>query len=184
MQTSAYDVDQIVDVARMLADRSGLIDANDREDCQQEVAIAMWLAGEKADAEQNVKAYQHTTGRGIALNTFNRVFNHNRRFVTCLNQPVGEVDGDDVEYGETLPNGDQGYVADAIDAERTGAIDAAINSLPGREAEVARAHLLTGETLTSIAEREGFSVQYAHQLLTSAKEKLASMLAEWEITLD
>ena len=179
MQTAAYTEKELVEVAGILAGRSGL-KHQDREDCQQEVALAMLIAERKADPSGNVKAYQHVTGRGIALNTFNRTFDHNRRNITLLHRVIDDVDGEPVTYADITPARCESPFDSQVSTERTQAIDKAINSLPEREATVIRAHLLNGETLTVIGKANGFSVQYAHQILNSGKAKLASQLAEWK----
>jgi len=182
MKTTAYTTEELMDVAGRFASRSGLRDVNDREDCQQDVIVGMLIAAEKADPEGNVQGYQFKTGKGIALNTFNAILDHKHRFVTSLNQTV-DVEGDGVDRVDTFSGADMGYVASTIEAERTQAIDKAINSLPERQAAFLKANILDGVTLDAIGKANGISLQRVHEIISEGKAKLASKLAAWEPTL-
>jgi RNA polymerase sigma factor (sigma-70 family) len=179
MQTTAYTEKEMIRVAQLIVSRTHLTDENDREDLFQELMLGMHNAAQKADPAGNVKAYQWVTAKGIALDFFNGFMDRINRFETSL-YTLTDVDGEEgVAKVYTEDSGSPSGLDVALADDRTKAIENALASLPEREAIVVKRHLLNGETLTSIANDNGFTVQYAHQILTSAKGKLANALAEW-----
>ena len=181
MQTAAYEMDQVMEIAGKMANRCYLTEA-DKEDMAQEIAIAIWQAGEKADTEKNVKAYQFTTGKGIALNTFNQIILDQNTCMTILNSPVTDLDGDGVEMVDTIANGLPGYIDSEIASEKTIAIDKAIGHLPENEQEIVRGYM-DGKYLSDIAQKKGYTRERARQVFESAKEKLAFYLKDWQDTI-
>lgn len=174
MYKSAYAHEELLDVAGVIAHKHGIREGHDKDDAIQTIALAMLQAEEKAEPGRPVRTYQWTCGMGVAKN-FLKVQDRTRtRERTILNSTVDQ-DGEAVDMVYTM--------AAPVHQDRddcTRAIHGAIAALPEREGAIVRAHLLDGQTLTAIAQDQGFSVQYAHQILVRAKGKLAGALAEWQ----
>jgi len=177
-----YTTEQTMQIAGKLAGNYGrYLTEADREDMAQEIALAMTLAGEKADQRKNVEAYQFTTGKGIALNTVNRIVEHNNRHET-LNISVGESE-DLAQRIDQIEATDKGYVQATVETELANAIANAIESLPVVQASAVKRIMQEGATLETFGKEQGFSKEYARQVLTGAKSTLAMRLADWESTL-
>jgi RNA polymerase sigma factor (sigma-70 family) len=179
MQTAAYTEKEMLDIANLFVARSHLTDENDREDLRQELLLGMHNAARKADPEQNVKAFQYVTAKGISLDFFNGLMDRNKRFQTTLNAMAGEGE-DRTETVYLHDSGTPTGLDNLLTSDRSQAIASAIDNLTDREKMVVQRHIANGETLTAIAESEGYTLQYASLLWVTAKGKLAKMLAEWE----
>lgn len=177
-----YTTEETMEIAGKLVGNYGrYLNHEDREDLKQEITFAMWKAGQDADENQNVRAYQFTTGKGIALNISKRIAKHNKRFKTTLNVDVSQ-DEEDLEEVDLIPAPDTDCDAAILESERTSAIENAIASLPTVQASAINRILREGATLEVFGRENGFTKEWARQILNDAKAILALRLRAWEPT--
>jgi len=166
--------------AKRILNRFYLPDMNDRDDMQQEIMIAFWQAGEKADPEGNVAGYQFKTGLGKARNFFKRqIVLHGKREVRTLNNTVGEIDGDDIEQVDTIASDIPEHPDRRLETELSQAVENAIQNLPEQEAQIANG-ILAGMNLSEIGREMNLSRQYVWLVWQGIQNVLANQLSEWE----
>lgn len=179
-----YNENQTMEIAGKLAGNYGRnLDFEDQEDVKQEIAIAIWQAGLKADESRNVEAFQFTSGKGIARNRVRKIQKYYNRFHTMLNEDLSDDDENETEYVDLLSAPESGFLKDTLESERTIALADAIESLPSEWKSVFRKVEIEGMTLEAFGKEQGYSKERARQVLKDAKERLANILRIWESAL-
>ena len=175
-----YTTEETVEIAGKLAGNYGrYLTHEDQEDIKQEVALEMWQVGQGADENRNARAYQFTTGKGLALNLTKRVAKHHKRFKTTLNVDISQ-DEEDLEEIDLLPAPDTECDTGVLESERSDAIASAVASLPTVQANAVKRVLQEGATLEIFGRENGFTKERARQILDAAKATLALRLKTWE----
>lgn len=183
MKNAPYEVEELEQVASRIAYSVGILNHNDREDCMQEIQVAMWQAGIKADPERNVKGYQWQTGKGVALNFRNLLFDHNDRFRTVLNGATS-VEDEDCQLYETMDNGFTGPESRRMNTEMFQSFLDAVDSLPEVTSNVIRGKLLDGKTIETLALELGISKTQVGNRYQSGVELLKVRMAQWNPARD
>ncbi|MBQ9286330.1 MAG: sigma-70 family RNA polymerase sigma factor [Bacteroidaceae bacterium] len=132
----------------------------DAEDAVQEAFIRLWLARERIAADERLETYCITLTRNLCVDDLRR-----KREPTTGMRADELVVVDGHEPHTTMEN-----------MEAAGTVEAAINSLPEHQQQVARMSIIEERSAEEIEEATGFSAVNVRVLLSRAKKKLKKMI--------
>jgi len=168
----ALEGKEIMDNARAMAGRMHFDNVHDREDAEQEAALAMWVAALRQDESKGeVQRFQRKSGKGAVLDFYNANKKRRAHLHLTLTKMVDGENG--AEFIDLVPEEAGASHAERQAAtERDSAMQALVASLPPSEAVVIDLRFFQGKTLVESGAELGCSAEYVRQVESKALESL------------